>query len=284
MKINQKLFLLILTSILAFYLVHEVKSYFTDLDNIKNEWYSKNAMVFKTVNQMQLDSLKSISLMLANDSEVKRGYLENNPQLIINHLVPFWEKAKSENLVYEIHFFKPPAQSFVNFSNFRSIGKDVSDARKDIVWVTSSFKSSTHTMMCKTYAGLRATYPIIDDGKILGGLSIGKKIDWLPKITKEISKSDAFLIYDKSSTKTLDKKFYDDFIKDKKIIGDFILGDSTIPVSQEIINEIDFTKNIQDLNINGKLYSLNLFKMDNFNNGGLGYLCILNDLNQFYSL
>jgi hypothetical protein len=283
MKINQKLLLVIVSSILLFYFIHEVHTYLTELEHKKNEFYSKNKVLFNTINHLQSDSIKSLSMMLANDSEVKRAYLENNPNIIIEHINPFWKEVTQANLIYEIHFFKPPAQSFVNFSNFKSIGRDVSDARGDIVWVTSSFKSSTHTMMCKTYAGIRATYPIIENGQTLGGLSMGKKIDWLPDTIKNVSKSDAFLIYDRHSTNSLDKKYYDEFMKDKEIVGEFILANKTLPVTQDIVSKIDFTKDIQNISINHKHYSLNIFKIYNFNKQGLGYLCVLNDLDEFNS-
>jgi signal transduction histidine kinase len=281
MKLNQKILLLIVFSLLIFYFIHETTTYLVNLNQFKKDLFLKNEILFTTIEQMQQDSMKSLSLILANDSEVRKAYLKNDPQIIIEHINPFWEKAKKENLVYEIHFFKPPAQSFVNFSDFKSIGKDVSSARTDIVWVTSSFQSSTHTMMCKTYAGLRATFPIISDGKMLGGLSIGKKIDWLPRIIKNVSKSDTFLIYDLSSTKTLNKKYYDNFMKDKQIVGEFILADRTIEISEDAIKKINFKENIQNISIKGKTYSLNIFKINDFNKNGLGYLCILNDLDKF---
>ncbi len=283
MKFSKKIFIFIVLSILVFFFINEVSSYFIELNNVKKELYSKNKILFNTIKKMQSDSINSLSIILASNKDIKKAYIENNPEIIKQHVAPFWEKIKKEKYIHEIHFFKPPAQSFVNFSNFKSIGHDVSDARMDIAWVTSSFKSSTHTMMCKTYAGIRATFPILDeDGTMLGGLSMGKKIDWLPNIIKNILKSDAFLVYDKDSTHSLVKKYYNDFIKDKQIIGDFILADKTIPVSIDDIKKIDFKKNIQDIIINNQHYSLNIFKIIDFEKKDLGYLCILNDLEEFH--
>ena len=282
MKINKKLLLFIFSSILIFFFVNEISNYLLDLNNAKKELYSKNKILFNTIRKMQTDSIQALSLMLSNDEGVKKAYIENDPEIMKQHIAPFWEKVKKEKFIYEIHFFKPPAQSFVNFSNFNSIGKDVSDARMDISWVTSSFKSSTHIMMCKTYAGLRATYPILDkNGNMLGGLSMGKKIDWLPKTIKNILKSESFLVYDKDSTHSLVKKYYDNFMKDKQIIGKFILANKTLSVSVQDIKDIDFTKDIQDIVINNKQYSLNIFKIIDFEKKGLAYLCILNDLDSF---
>ena len=284
MKLTNKILLVITTSIFLFFFANEISYYFIELKNVKEHLYQKNKTIYQTINNMQSDKIKLLASALANDAQIKKGYIQNDPEIIKEHVIDFWKQAKSEELIYEIHFFKPPAQSFVNFSNFNSIGKDVSDARSDIVWVTSSFKNSIHTMMCKTYAGLRATVPILNDNnEILGGLSMGKKIDWLPKSIKNLSKSDSFLVYDMSATHSLLKQYYNNFIKDKRIIGDYILADKTIPIEKNIITKIDFTKKIQDITINGKQYSLNIFKIVDFEKEDLAYLCILNDLDTFNS-
>jgi len=233
--------------------------------------------------KMKTNNIETLALTLVNDAAVKNAYINNDPELIKEHLTPFWKEVSNKNLVYEIHFFKPPAESFVNFSNFKSIGKDVSDARMDITWITSTFKSSSHVMMCKTYAGIRATYPIIDkDGQMLGGLSLGKKIDWLPNSIKEVTKYDAFLVYAKDSTSSLFEKYYNDFVKDKEIIGEFILANKTIKISANKIKEIDFDKEIQDITINDVDYSLNIYPILDFEENNLAYVCVLNNLDHFY--
>lgn len=283
MKNFKQLFLTIFIFAFGFFIVNQVFSYFTGYEKAKQQSYRHDKLIFTNLIHAQEENLKLLSDTLVLDDVVKKGYRENNPEIIKKHVMPIWEKVKDEKLTYEIHFFKPPAISFVNFSNFKSIGKDVSDVRTDIVWITSSFEPSFHPFMCKTYAGYRATTPIFDkNGTILGGLSLGKKIDWIPQFIKKRTKHNSFLVYTKKSTNTLMKKYYDDFVKDKQIIGDYILADPTIDIKPDLIKYIDFSKEIQKVTINGSEYSLNIYPIVDFNKHTMAYLCTIDNMDLFY--
>ena len=282
--INKSQYFIILFVLLLF-ILSEIVFFNKDLEKEKKETYIKNENTLNNMMKYHKENIQILANVLASDSEVIQAYQANNPELIKQHVQPIWDKVKNEKLAYEIHFFKPPAISFVNFSNFESIGKDISDVRTDIKWVTSSFKPSAHIMMCKTYAGQRVTYPIVDkDGTMLGGLSLGKKIDWIPSFIKEATNKNSFLIYNKKATNTLISKYYSSFISDKILVNEYILANQTIPFKANSIQKIDFSKKIQDIVIGEKLYSLNIFPVIDFNNDVMGYVSILNTLDNFYSL
>ncbi len=279
MSFKNKFLIFFILLITLFFTFYEIYHYYLEVNETKHESYSKNQTVFNNIMKMQSDTIKTLALALSNDTLIKKGYLENNPEIIKQHINPFWKKVQEDKLVHEIHFFKPPAESFVNFSNFASIGQDTSDVRTDIQWVTSSFKNSTHVMMCKTYAGIRATYPIVDNnGTMLGGLSMGKKIDWLPQTMKDIIHNEVFLLYSKEATTSLMEKYYKDFIKDKQIIGNYVLGEQTMQIPQDIIKKIDFSKQTQLIKINEITYTLDIFTINGFNGKLLTYVCVLNNL------
>lgn len=283
MNVRKPLLLIFLIAIVSFFLFSEIDGLIHGLEKEKEDSYAQNKINLQTILDIQKQSTRTTATQLANDSIVKRAYLENNPQLIINHLVSFWNEARKQDLVYEIHFFKPPAISFVNFSNFDSIGKDVSRVRKDIAWITSSFKNSSHLMMCKTYAGIRATYPILDDeGNILGGVSLGKKVDWIPDTLKKTTKKDAFLVYTDSSAQSLAPTFYERFLENKFKVNGYILADRTIEIEPELINRIDFSSAIQDIEIGRKKYSLNIYPLYDFEHKPIAYVTVLNNLDAFY--
>ncbi|MEN8303359.1 MAG: bifunctional diguanylate cyclase/phosphodiesterase [Campylobacterota bacterium] len=282
MKLFARPLLLIAITALAFFVVNESFRYFIGLEKAKREYYEKDKLILNNLTAAQAKNLQILAETLSLSKAVIKGYRENNPEIVKGHIGPIWEKVKDEKLTYEIHFFKPPAVSFVNFSNFKSIGKDVASVRTDIEWITSSFKSSTHALMCKTYAGYRATHPIIDsDGTMLGGLSLGKKIDWIPKTLKEKTKHDSFLVYTKKSTNSLMSKYYANFIKDKEIVGDYILANKTLPISTDNIKKIDFTKKIQTLTINDLPYTLYTYPIIDFNKQTMGYILTLTTLEEF---
>ena len=282
----KKPYIIIISFSLLFFIVSEIIAFYVDYQNSKYDVYKDDRTAIDNLLTSQEENLRMFATFLSNDTVIIQAYEQNNPQKIIEHVSPIWKKMKQEQLVYEIHFFKPPAISFVNFSNFHSIGKDVSKARKDIVWVTSSFKPSTHNLMCKTYAGIRATYPIINEHhQLLGGLSLGKKIDWLPKAVKKNTTRDAFLVYTKASAQTLDPKYYKDFMKDKTLVGEYILANSTIAgVDAKLLKKIDFHKDIQYLNLNGHLYLLDKYPIIDFSKKTMAYVFILNDIRPYYVL
>jgi diguanylate cyclase (GGDEF)-like protein len=283
MSIRKKFFITFVAILLLFALVNEFTSASYGLRKMKEEWSEQNRINLRTVLDLQKQSVRAMALELANDPSVIRAYRENNPQLIIDDKLPFWKKVKEENLVYEIHFFKPPAVSFVNFSNFESIGSDVHRVRKDIVWITSSFRHSSHLMMCKTYAGVRATYPIVDtDGKMLGGISLGKKVDWIPSVLKRLTGKEAFLVYTESSAKSLADEYYKAFVRDKTKVGEYIFAERTLPISEATMGKIDFGKPMQRVQVNGTTYILNTYPLKEFSGNIMAYVGVLNDAGLFY--
>lgn len=285
MKYINKAQILIILMVFIFLILSEILFFNKDLQKEKNQAYNKNENILNNMLVYHKQNIQILANVLASDSDVVEAYKDNNPELIKKHVQPIWDKVKNEKLAYEIHFFKPPAVSFVNFSNFESIGKDISDVRTDIKWVISSFKSSSHIMMCKTYAGLRVTYPIVDkDGTMLGGISLGKKIDWIPSSMKKVTQKESFLVYNKNATSTLMPKHYENFISDKILVNDYILANQTTPFETNTIKKIDFSKKIQDIVIGEKVYSLNIFPIIDFNKNVMGYISVLNTLDIFYKL
>ena len=280
---KRNLALLILVFSFTFFIVNEVSTFYFAFEKEKKIRYENNKKTLNNLSEHHKNNVNVLAIALSNNPVVKEAYEQDNPELIKEHIAPIWNELKKLKLVYEIHFFKPPAISFVNFSNFSSLGKDVSDVRKDIEWVTSSFKPSTHTMICKTYPGFRATHPIVSDGgKMLGGLSMGKKIDWLPEVLKEYTGDESFLVYKKSVAKSLAKKYYDSFISDKELFGKYILAERTLPIGFKDLKNIDLEAPISELVIDGKEFILYSYPIKDFNKNIMGYVYTLNDFQNFY--
>ena len=284
MSIRNKFIFAFVSVLIVLVMVNEFSTITHGLQKSKQEWFEQNEVYLNTILDLQKRSVEVIAMGLAVDPVVIEAYKRNDPQMIIDDKMAFWKRVREKKLVYEIHFFKPPAISFVNFSDFSSIGKDVGAVRRDIAWVTSTFKNSQHLMMCKTYAGVRATFPIVDsDGTMLGGLSLGKKVEWLPSMLKNLTGKDAFLVYTEASAKSLAPKYYEHFIRNKDRVGDYIFADRTFELPSETEQEIDFSRTTQDLDIGGHHYALNLYPLHDFNNKVMGYVGVLNDMERFYS-
>jgi diguanylate cyclase (GGDEF)-like protein len=280
----KKTYLFIIIFFFLFFIVSEFISFYNDYKLTKKDLYKDDKIAINNLVHAQENNLRMLANIFSNDSTVIEGYEKDDPKIIINHLLPIWKKLKQEKLVYEIHFFKPPATSFVNFSNFHSIGKNLIKIRKDVVWVTSSFKPSTHNLVCKTYAGERATYPIMSQsGKMLGGLSLGKKIDWLPEAIKHNTNRDAFLIYEKKAIDSLEPTYYKKFMENKVVVGEYILANSTSKlITPKILKSIKFDKNIQYLELQDHLYLLNKYPIIDFTKHTMGYIFVLNPVRPLF--
>lgn len=117
--------------------------------------------------------LNALAAELSSHKLVLKAYEEDNRTIIIDQFESFWRHMANQALIKEIHFFKKPALSFVNFANVEAYNIDAKEVRRDISWVTSSFQPSTHFLVCRLYPGLRATYPVIKNDTMLGGVSLG---------------------------------------------------------------------------------------------------------------
>ncbi len=284
MKFQKKFLIIFIVTVLLFIISREYIAFRYQIDDMQKKLFVQNKTNLDVVLNLQKRSVEAMAMQLANDAQVIRGYQEDDPNILIDHLNTFWEKVRENGLIYEIHFFKPPAISFVNFSNFKSIGKDVSDVRSDIAWVTSSFSSSSHVMMCKTYAGIRATYPIADPGtkEVLGGLSLGKKVDWIPSTMKKLVKKESFLLYSQTSAQRLAPKYYERFMQDKQAFEGLILAESTIDIDTDEIKNISMDAKHQKVYLKGKEYHLNIYPLRDFDDKTMAYVAVLDDFSPLY--
>lgn len=123
--------------------------------------------------------LNALAEELSQNKRVVAAYEKDDRTIIIDQFESFWKHMADNALINEIHFFKKPALSFVNFANVDAYNIDASAVRGDIGWVTSTFQPSSHFLVCRLYPGLRATYPIIHDDTMLGGVSLGVDMDKL---------------------------------------------------------------------------------------------------------
>ena len=63
-------FILFITLFFAFY---EIYHYYLEINETKQESYSKNQTVFNNIMKMQTDSIKTLALALSNDTLVKKS-------------------------------------------------------------------------------------------------------------------------------------------------------------------------------------------------------------------
>jgi EAL domain-containing protein (putative c-di-GMP-specific phosphodiesterase class I) len=279
---NRYIVLLVIFAAILFF-INETNSFYSDLDSAKRQTFSENKKVLDSVIKSEQDKLKAIALQISLDTDVQEAYLNNNPQKIRDKYTKLWKKLRSEKSIYELHLFKPPSISFVNFSDFESLGRDTKKSRSDMFWVLSSFKDSSHLLICRTYPGIRATYPIIYSGKILGGVSAGKEIDTIAQILNGGFDKQSIIAYNKSSFVDMKPKSKASFLEDKKTYQNYYIYDELDLLSKNELQSLEFKEGSFDIKLDGKNYFVTSYKLNDFHLNSIGYVMMFNDMSEFYT-
>ena len=282
MKISFRFVILVTIFILILYFLAEVSNYYGGLKKYEQTIEKSDQSDLNLLLRLKKEQLHLISMIMASDRGVIRAYLHNKPEIIEEHFRNFWKQARNKKLLHEIHFFKPPAQNFYNFSNGSTASIDVKDVRGDIVWVTSAFRPSDHLMVCRSYVGVRSTYPVLDkNGTMLGGISLGAKLDWIPEFLGELVHVPIFLTYRLDALRYLSPNAYNYYTGHNKVVGNWILGSETTGVHSDIIKTIDFLKKVQMVTYNGENHILTLQSLIGFRGEEIGKVGVLHPVSQF---
>lgn len=282
---NKKAFIISSTVlILTLFFSIELHNFLESLKTKKEEIYQNNQQILASVIEIEEDKLKSLAIQLSFSSIVKESLIENNSTIIKKEFNGIWKKLKEEHLISELHFFKPPSISFVNFTNFERFGQDTRESRSDMFWALSSFKSSEHLLVCRTYPGIRATYPILsDDNKILGGVSVGKSIGYIPLIINQKFGKQSVLAYRHQPFAQMRPKFKESFLSDKEITTSYYIDKAKTDIGAAALKNIDYMTGEQSKTIDGKNYFITSYPIYDFHKTIIGYVAIFNDLSDYYS-
>ncbi len=167
------------------------------------ELYKDRIKEYKVFLENKKIFLNSFAKFISSSPIIKKAYIENNRSLIISYIKPLYDNLYKNGLIKEIHFFKRPAISFVNFSDLKTFNINVSKSRADILWINTSFAPSTHFYVCRNYPGLRATYPIISNDKLLGSVSFGVDIRVFKTFFQHIGAGDVSIYLNNDELKSM---------------------------------------------------------------------------------
>lgn len=282
MKISFRFVILTALFILILYFLAEITYYYSGLEKYKQSLLKTDSADLNLLLRLKKEQLHLLSMMIANDKDVIDAYRYNKPEIIKKQLGNFWEQAYSKKLLYEVHFFKPPAENFYNFSNGSTASINVKKVRDDNVWITSSFQPSDHLMVCRSYAGVRSTYPIVDEnGTILGGLSLGSKLEWLSDFLGKLVEVPVFLTYRLEALRYLSPDAYKYYADLGKSWNDWLLGSKIKGVDESIIEKIDFSKKIQTIDYKNEEYLLILQSLVGFRGEEIGKVGVLHPVSEY---
>ncbi|RUM45633.1 MAG: hypothetical protein DSY46_02355 [Hydrogenimonas sp.] len=283
MKLSMRFVLWTMVLMLIFYILAEVANYYSGLKKYEASLLETDKDDLALLLRLKKEHLRLLAIMLANDKDVLDAYLHDDPTIIQNSLKSFWELATTQKMLYEIHFFKPPAQNFFNFTHADIEPYRTNSVRRDIVWVTSTFQPSDHLMVCRNYAGVRSTYPIFSEsGVLLGGLSLGAKLEWIPEFLGEMLHAPVFLTYRLDTLRYLSPEAYRHYVRLGKSWKDWLVGAKTEGIEDDIVKEVDFSKPLQRVFYQGKEYFLTLQPLVGFRGEEIGRVGVLHTLESYY--
>jgi len=271
---KKKIYLILLFSFLlvisvSFFTVkhvfHEIK------EDLSKKFYLETTQIYNTFLNKKSKFLKSIAKYLATSNITLKAYKENNKQYLINAFFPLYKTLKKNGLINEMHFFKAPVINFVAFSNLKAKEINLTKARSDILWITTSMKPSVHFYVCRHFPGLRATYPIIDNYRIYGSISLGSNLIEFKNFFKELNMSAAIYLNDNLLKKSLDKKSYLFYRKYPLYNGYRVIGN---------IYKIDFNKKYEILNTT--VYTI--ISIKDFFKKTIGYIVIKRDFSNMWNI
>ncbi|WP_187647619.1 sensor domain-containing diguanylate cyclase [Nitrosophilus labii] len=272
MKFRHKIYL----TLYIIFAVLLVLIYFIETRNIKIAENIIKKNIFnhrKSELQAILDEktkfLFSLAQSLARHPQIIEGYKTDNREKIINLVLPLWKSLKKENFIYEIYFFKRPVNSFVNFSDLQKYDFDVSKVRVDIDTVNKSFQPSSHFLVCRTFPGFRVTYPIINNDKLLGSVSVGLDIFSFKQYLKKLDAKDLIIVLNNELLKkSLRDDIYTQLKKEGKIRKNFL-----------IISNIDFTNlEIEEGLEQSRDLIYSKYKLEDFKKNLFGYIIVGDDI------
>ncbi|EJF06362.1 diguanylate cyclase (GGDEF) domain-containing protein, partial [Thiovulum sp. ES] len=284
MKIKNKILIPIIVLLVLFYLIIAYYEFSQYIEDKEHEITISNSNTFNSIIKSQNEILETVGLNLINSSIVKQSYLEDDPKIIANEFSKTWETLKENKMISEIHFFKPPAISFVNFSSLVFNEADVSKIRTDVDWTFDSCQQSSHMFACRKYVGFRKVYPIFDENEnILGSLSVGRDLNVIPEHYRKLEEKDAISVYHKKNISNLQKDIIENIQNHSLNIDEHLFLNSDINyLEKDFFEKLDLDQKHQTIYYHGDRYFITIFDIQGFDKKTLGHIVVLDDITSEY--
>ncbi|MDX1296352.1 MAG: hypothetical protein R3302_08790, partial [Sulfurimonadaceae bacterium] len=85
------------------------------IEDAVSKSYENRKAQYQNYLDEEMVRLNAFAMELSTNEEVLRAYRDNDREMLIHRFESFWKNMAADALIKEIHFFKKPAVSFVNF-------------------------------------------------------------------------------------------------------------------------------------------------------------------------
>ena len=278
-KVILSITLVILFNVIVFVMIMNVSENQIHTQ-VEKDFIDSSFKLYKNVKTMEERIAHTVSAILAKHPKIIQGYLQNDRSLIINQTQEIWNNLKEkESVIYEIHYFKPLGESFVNFNNIYKYGQDVTKIRDDVV---STFKAeihSEHFWICSSYPGTRSTYPIKKDDKVVGVVSVGLHLlNYSLLLSNSLNIKNMLVYKDEILQERLRTNVYEEFLKDKTKIDGWVIDSQFAQEFATAVASIDFKIDNQRFEIDNDKFILSSIPLKDKNRIINGYLLQIKSL------
>ena len=222
----------------------------------------------------------SLKQLLQNKAVVE-AFKNKNRKELYNLTKPFYNSLKEQNkYFYNMHFHTVDNKSFLRVHKPRKFGDDLSGFRKIVVETNKTKKIQTGIEPGKHTISLRVVTPIIDNGKHLGSVELGVKLNYFIEFFEKNYNIKSFYI--------VHNKFLDKLLTFNPKSVDKIGNFSIVQRDKSLIKSLSI-KDIDEILHKGRVEHLNehmflseISKIYAFGNKPIGHICFNMDMSYIF--
>lgn len=139
---------------------------------------------------------KSRALMLASVTQVSSAFRARDRKTLLEQLMPMFEKQHQKYNIAEIHFYDPPAKTFLMLHREGGYGEDLSSFSKLVVASAQKKIPQRGVELGKNGAGMRGTAPVLDKEGFIGVIGISFNFKHIINKNKALTSSEIALLID----------------------------------------------------------------------------------------
>jgi len=264
--------------------VYQIYNYNVLISRTLESKYKENKNSLTLLKKLEEELLFSIAISIGENSILKNSLEKNNRDEAFKTLEKKWEYLKKLFNLSEIHIVKKDGESFVNFIDYGGEEikeKDIynlSDFRKDIQKSIKTGSSVSSLFICRYFTGFRSIYPIKKNGKLIGAVSVGKRIENLIPVIKGELHKNGFVVLDIRKLKECMKpQIIEKKLKGKKITDNYIIIGSTGIHNREFIKN-NLKNRFFTFDHNGKILLFTVYPLVNFDGNTVGFIVLEDDI------
>lgn len=246
--------------------------------------YENNERFLKFYFFKENEILGNIGITISQETELQKAFELKDRKLFYDTLYPVWKLLKQDGRINELRIFMPGGSLWLDMDEEpteRSPENCI--IRDDIGSVHKSGQNRSYLYVCKTFVGMRYAMPFYGSSGSEAVISIGRKLDFVPKELWRFLKKDTVLLYDKKLIEarfgTASRSIYD---KLPELNGYKIVNKGGV-ISMSDVEHINTKEKMQHIGFFGG-YFVDLVPLDDMVGSNIGYMAFFDTDTDFLEI